>query len=87
MQGTRLAAVNRRGLNSCQFVGRTTIVIAPLSTIEHADRIVVLAQGRIIESGRHWEILARDGLYRHLLSWQRVDENNAVNSRRLRFVR
>ncbi len=44
--------------------GRTTIVIAHrLSTVERADRIVVMAQGRVVESGRHAELLAAGGLY------------------------
>ena len=52
--------------------GRTTIVIAHrLSTIERADRIVVLSQGRIVESGNHRELLARAGMYAglHRLQW------------------
>ena len=47
--------------------GRTTIVIAHrLSTIQRADRIVVLGDGEIREQGTHGELLAMNGLYRHL---------------------
>jgi subfamily B ATP-binding cassette protein MsbA len=54
--------------------GRTTIVIAHrLSTIEKADRIVVLAEGRIVESGNHRELLARAGMYAGLHRLQFAD--------------
>jgi subfamily B ATP-binding cassette protein MsbA len=51
--------------------GRTTLVIAHrLSTVEHADRIVVLAHGRIAEIGNHAELLAVGGLYASLYRLQ-----------------
>lgn len=47
--------------------GRTTVVIAHrLSTVHHADRIVVLDQGRIIESGRHTSLILENGTYARL---------------------
>ncbi|QNR96248.1 lipid A export permease/ATP-binding protein MsbA [Stenotrophomonas sp. 169] len=50
---------------------RTTLVIAHrLSTIEHADQVLVMDQGRIVERGTHVELLAMGGLYEHLYKMQ-----------------
>jgi subfamily B ATP-binding cassette protein MsbA len=54
--------------------GRTTIVIAHrLSTVRRADRIIVLADGRIRESGTHEELVVRRGLYWKLYNMQFQD--------------
>lgn len=51
--------------------GRTAFVIAHrLSTIKNADQIVVLREGKLVESGTHDELLAAGGLYQHLYSVQ-----------------
>jgi ATP-binding cassette, subfamily B, bacterial MsbA len=50
---------------------RTTFVIAHrLSTVEHADQVLVLDAGRVIECGRHADLLQRGGLYAHLHQMQ-----------------
>jgi ABC-type multidrug transport system fused ATPase/permease subunit len=51
--------------------GRTNVVIAHrLSTVLHADRIVVLERGRIVQVGPHERLLAESGLYRRLYETQ-----------------
>jgi subfamily B ATP-binding cassette protein MsbA len=51
--------------------GRTTLVIAHrLSTIEHADRVIAMEHGRIVEEGPHAQLLAAGGLYARLHSMQ-----------------
>ena len=58
---------------------RTTLVIAHrLSTIEHADQVLVLDQGRLVEQGTHAELLAQGGLYAHLHRMQ-FRESEAVD--------
>ena len=57
------------------MAGRTTLVIAHrLSTIEHADRIVVLEHGQIIENGPHADLIKKGGLYANL---HRIQFSNA----------
>lgn len=54
--------------------GRTTIMVAHrLSTIQHADKIIVMHHGKIKESGTHQELLAKDGLYKKLYELQLMD--------------
>ena len=67
------------------MIGRTTVVIAHrLSTIRSADSIVVLKGSRIVEKGTHEELMAHEGLYRHLNEVQTDDEPRWRAVRRLR---
>lgn len=55
--------------------GRTTIAIAHrLSTVQHADQILVMHRGQVRESGNHQELIATDGLYRTLYELQYQDQ-------------
>lgn len=52
---------------------RTSVVIAHrLSTIQHADEIVVIQQGQVIERGKHTDLLHQDGLYKKLIQIQKL---------------
>ncbi|MFO0910457.1 MAG: hypothetical protein U0794_19285 [Isosphaeraceae bacterium] len=48
------------------------MITCRLSTIQNADRILVMENGRIVESGRHDELMARDGRYRDMVELQRL---------------
>ncbi|NQX01034.1 ABC transporter ATP-binding protein, partial [bacterium] len=53
------------------MTGRTSLVIAHrLSTVRHADNILVFNHGKIVESGTHEALLARDGTYKLLVETQ-----------------
>lgn len=59
--------------------GRTVFVIAHrLSTVQQADQILVMSEGRIVQRGTHDELLARGGLYRHLHDLQLNGEQAAA---------
>ncbi|NNN20257.1 MAG: ABC transporter ATP-binding protein [Acidimicrobiaceae bacterium] len=58
--------------------GRTSIVIAHrLSTVRDADQILVISEGRIVEKGRHLDLLARNGLYSELYTTQFAPQANS----------
>jgi ATP-binding cassette subfamily C protein CydCD len=60
--------------------GRTTLIFAHrLSSVIGADRLVVLDEGRVAESGRHAELMARGGVYHRLMAPQARDGNGAAD--------
>ena len=57
-------------LNKMMNIGTMLIVAHRLSTIQHADNIIVMAHGRIVEQGNHSELLEQRGRYYHLYQLQ-----------------
>ncbi len=58
-----------------ELAGRTTLLVSHrLSALQHADQVVVLDRGRVVERGRHAELLARGGLYAELYRRQLAQE-------------
>ena len=61
------------------MTGRTTLILAHrLSSVINADRILVLQDGAVADSGRHAELIARDGPYRRLMGPQLAERSDAV---------
>ena len=61
------------------FRGRTTLAIAHrLNTVSHADRIFVVEEGRVVESGRHDELLRKSGRYASFYRLQLKEQETRV---------
>jgi ABC-type multidrug transport system fused ATPase/permease subunit len=64
---------------------RTSFVIAHrLSTIAHADRILVLSDGQIIEQGRHEELMQASGRYREMVDLQTSPPASPIVAKQMR---
>ena len=64
------------------MINRTTFIIAHrLSTVQHADRILVLDKGQIVQDGKHEDLISEEGLYRHLYDLQFREEVDGVMMR------
>lgn len=57
--------------------GRTTIAVAHrLSTIQKADMIYVIDKGVVMESGTHWDLMAKKGRYREMVGMQSLERHH-----------
>lgn len=72
-------------MNNIKSIGsdRTTIIVAHrLSTVQDCDQIVVMHQGRVVESGTHDELIRLNGRYTELLKMQEsTDDTTKVDDR------
>jgi ATP-binding cassette subfamily B protein/subfamily B ATP-binding cassette protein MsbA len=60
---------------------KTTFIIAHrISSIKHADEILVLDEGRIVERGRHEELITQNGQYRRIYDIQFQDQKKILNA-------
>lgn len=79
---TQSEALIQEALDSL-MQGRTTLIIAHrLSTVQSADKIIVLDKGKIVETGTHSELMANESLYHHLYTLKLFDEPMAVDEDR-----
>jgi ABC-type multidrug transport system fused ATPase/permease subunit len=69
-----LESVVQQALRAIEYHPTTIIIAHRLSTVAHVDRVVVLEQGRIVDSGTHEELLQTSGFYRQLVQTQLVGQ-------------
>ena len=74
---TETEKVIQDSLEKMMSIGTMLIVAHRLSTIQHADKIIVLNHGEIVESGNHQELLKKKGAYYTLYKLQYKDQENA----------
>jgi ATP-binding cassette subfamily B protein len=67
-----------RGLNHVMKNKTTVLISHRISTIMHADQIIVLNEGRIVEKGTHSELIKSKGLYSEMFDKQQIEKNPAA---------
>ena len=80
-------AVIQQALDRLALGARPLILAHRLSSVIGADRILVLDQGRVVESGRHAELIRRDGPYRRLMGAQAEEREDDVDLARMSLPR
>lgn len=67
---------------------RTTFIVAHrLSTITHADRIILIEDGQIKEQGSHEQLMRRKGIYYNLYQVQELDDEGKLTKNKVRNIR